>query len=108
MINRATLKTKLPPSLIHSMEVLAARNKWDVDLVHEEAIIHLLEYLSIEVPYTDGMKKPKLGTGERFKKLATKLSAKGVKDPDALAASIGRKKYGAKKMTRLAIAGKKK
>ena len=53
-------------------------------------------------------KKPKLGTGKRFEKAVKSFSAKGVKDPKALAAYIGRKKYGAKKMAQLAVAGKKK
>lgn len=48
------------------------------------------------------MKKPKLGSGKRFKQLANKLARQGVEDPDALAASIGRKKYGAKKFNALA------
>lgn len=46
-------------------------------------------------------KQPKLGSGTRFKKLAASLAAKGVKDPKALAAAIGRKKYGAKKFAKL-------
>lgn len=49
-----------------------------------------------------GKKKPKLGSGERFKKLAGSLAAKGVDDPKALAAAIGRKKFGAAKMAKLA------
>ena len=54
------------------------------------------------------MKKPKLGTGARFKKLEKSIAAKGdVSDPAAVAAAIGRKKYGAKKMTKLAVKGKK-
>lgn len=54
-------------------------------------------------------KKPKLGTGARFKKLDGQLAKeKGVTDPAALAAAIGRKKYGAKKMTSMAQKGKKK
>lgn len=52
------------------------------------------------------MAKPKLGSGERFAKLTKKLKGKGVSDPKALAASIGRKKYGAKKMAGLAAKGK--
>ncbi len=40
-------------------------------------------------------RKPKLGTGERFNELQTKLSHQpGIKNPAALAAYIGRKKYG--------------
>lgn len=44
-------------------------------------------------------KKPKLGTGKRFQSLVSSLTKENkVKDPAALAASIGRKKFGAKKM----------
>lgn len=53
-------------------------------------------------------KKPKLGSGERFAALSNKLSNQGVANPDALAASIGRKKYGAKKMALMAAAGRKR
>ena len=52
--------------------------------------------------------KPRLGSGKRFKSLTKKLSAKGIRDPKALAASIGRKKYGVKKMAKMAVRGKKK
>lgn len=53
-------------------------------------------------------KEPKLGSGERFKKLEGKLEKKGVSDPAALAAYIGRKKYGKEKFQNLAKKGKKK
>ena len=45
--------------------------------------------------------KPKLGTGERFSQLKSKLAKKGIKNPAALAAKIGRAKYGAKKFSAL-------
>lgn len=51
-------------------------------------------------------KKPKLGSGKKFKQLTSKLAAKGATDPKALAAFIGRKKYGAKKMTTLSKKGR--
>lgn len=51
-------------------------------------------------------KKPPLGSGERFKALSKELRQRGVKDPDALAASIGRKKYGKAKMAKMAAAGR--
>ncbi len=54
------------------------------------------------------MGKAKLGSGKRFKELEGKLKKQGVEDPAALAASIGRKKYGAKAMAQMAKAGKKK
>jgi len=43
-------------------------------------------------------KSMRLGGGGRFAKLKKKLGKKGVKNPAALAAHIGRKKYGKKKM----------
>ena len=50
--------------------------------------------------------KSKLGTGTRFKQLTNKLSRQGVKNPNALAAFIGRKKYGKKRFQQLAAKGK--
>lgn len=52
------------------------------------------------------MAKAKLGSGARFKALSSKLAAKGARNPDALAAFIGRKKYGKKKFQKLAAKGK--
>lgn len=52
-------------------------------------------------------KKPPLGSGKRFSSLEKKLESKGVEDPSALAAVIGRKKYGDAKMQKLAKAGRK-
>jgi len=53
------------------------------------------------------MSKAPLGSGERYKKLVGDLEKKGVKDPMALAAWIGRKKYGKAKFQKLAAEGKK-
>lgn len=50
---------------------------------------------------------PKLGGGGRFKALSAKLAANGAKDPDALAAVIGRKKLGKARFQKLAAAGQK-
>ena len=52
-------------------------------------------------------KKPKLGSGKRFAQLKNKLGAKGAKNPGALTAWIGRKKYGAKRFAKLSAKGKK-
>jgi hypothetical protein len=54
------------------------------------------------------MAKAKLGSGKRFKKLTKELAGKGVRSPAGLAAYIGRKKYGKKKMSDMAAAGRKK
>lgn len=42
-----------------------------------------------------------------FKKLESKLSKQGVRDPGAVAASIGRKKYGTEKFNKAAAEHKK-
>jgi hypothetical protein len=47
-------------------------------------------------------KKAKLGSGKRFKALSKKVKSK------ALAAWIGRKKYGKKRFQKLAAKGKKR
>jgi hypothetical protein len=41
-----------------------------------------------------------------FKKLTSELAKKGVRDPKALAAAIGRKKYGKAKFQEAAAKGK--
>lgn len=52
-------------------------------------------------------RKPPLGSGERFASLERKIASRGnVRDPAAVAASIGRKKYGAEKMAKLSRKGK--
>lgn len=48
------------------------------------------------------MKSKELGGGGRFQELASKLARKGVNDPKALAAQIGRRKLGAEKFQSLA------
>jgi len=53
-------------------------------------------------------KKPKLGSGKRFSALKGALKKKGASDPGALAAWIGAKKYGSKKMHKMAGAGRHK
>jgi len=54
------------------------------------------------------MAKAKLGSGARFKALKGKLGKrKGVKNLGALAAFIGRKKYGVKKFAKLGAKGRR-
>lgn len=55
------------------------------------------------------MAQPKLGSGQRFQSLKDKLAKEpGVRNPAAVAAAIGRKKYGAKKFGMLSLAGRKR
>lgn len=48
----------------------------------------------------------KPGSGKRFAALTKSLSSKGAKNPKALAAFIGRKKYGKSKFQGMAAKGK--
>lgn len=54
------------------------------------------------------MAKPKLGSGARFKAVEESAAKSGASDPAAVAAAVGRKKYGQAKMTKLAEKGRKK
>lgn len=51
----------------------------------------------------------KPGSGKNFRKLKGKLAKrKGVRNPGGLAASIGRKKYGKKRMAKMSAQGRKR
>jgi hypothetical protein len=54
------------------------------------------------------MSQPPLGTGARHRALSKLLDKRGAKDPDALAAHIGRQKYGKAKFQKLAAKGRKR
>ncbi len=58
------------------------------------------------------MRKARLGSGARFKALTRKLGKrrgrKKVHNPAALAAYIGRKKYGAKRFAKLGAKGRRR
>jgi hypothetical protein len=73
---------------------------------------HLKPHLQARMKENKPMAMPNsqapLGQGGRFAALKNKLASRpGVKNPGALAAFIGKKKYGAKKMSKMAAAGKK-
>lgn len=53
-------------------------------------------------------RKPKLGSGKRFKAVAASSRKSGARDPNAVAAAAGRKKYGAKRMAKMAAAGRRR
>lgn len=55
-----------------------------------------------------GGRKPKLGTGARFKQVEASAAASGARDPGAVAASMGRKAHGQKQMTRYSQMGKRR
>lgn len=64
---------------------------------------------NIASEYLRAKKKYKPGQGGRFKALKKTLGKrKGVRTPGALAAWIGRRKYGAKKMAKWSAAGRKR
>ncbi len=54
-------------------------------------------------------RKAKLGSGKRFAALTKSIGrGGGVRNPSAVAAAIGRKKYGAKRMAKLSAAGRRR
>lgn len=54
-------------------------------------------------------KKPKLGSGKRFAALEKSIARKGnVSNPGAVAAAIGRKKYGNQRMQKMAATGRRR
>lgn len=53
-------------------------------------------------------RKAKLGSGKRFRALKGKLKKRGARNPGALAAYIGRKKYGKKRMAKMSAAGRRR
>ncbi|MGD9497965.1 MAG: hypothetical protein AB7Y46_16800 [Armatimonadota bacterium] len=58
-------------------------------------------------PVTKSTDEPPVGSGERFRRLSRKLSQRAdVRDPDALAAAIGRRKYGQERFERMAAKGR--
>lgn len=53
-------------------------------------------------------KTAKLGTGKRFAAVEAAAKAGGARDPAAVAAMAGRKKFGAKRFAKMGAAGRKK
>ena len=53
-------------------------------------------------------KKGKLGSGSRFKAVEASAAKSGARNPAAVAAAAGRRKYGTKKMAALAAKGRKR
>ncbi len=54
------------------------------------------------------MKAAKLGSGARFKAVEKSAAASGARNPAAVAAAVGRRKYGETLMAKLSAAGRKK
>lgn len=52
-------------------------------------------------------KHSKLGSGSRFKAIEESAKKSGASNPAAVAAAIGRKKYGAKAMAKMSAKGRK-
>ena len=57
--------------------------------------------------YKKVAKKSKPGAGARFQAVKKVAKAGGAKNPAAVAAAIGRKKYGKKRFQQMAAAGRK-
>ena len=52
--------------------------------------------------------KAKLGSGARFRAVVKSARASGARNPRAVAAAVGMRKYGRKKMAKMAAAGRRK
>jgi len=50
----------------------------------------------------------RLGSGERFREVEREAAKHGAKDPRAVAAAVGIRKYGKRKMQELARRGKRR
>lgn len=50
----------------------------------------------------------KLGGGGHFARIKREAAASGARNPGAVAAAAGIRKYGQKKMTKMAVAGRKR
>ncbi|MGD9663117.1 MAG: hypothetical protein AB7U63_17815 [Porticoccaceae bacterium] len=61
-----------------------------------------------QAAYKQAVKTSKPGEGKRFAAMENLLEAKGAENPEALAAYIGRKKYGPKGFATMAASGRKK
>lgn len=55
-----------------------------------------------------GRKRPKLGSGKRFATLKGQLARRGARNPGALAAHIGRQRYGKTRMAQMSAAGRRR
>lgn len=53
-------------------------------------------------------RKAKLGSGKRFRTLKNRLAKRGIRNPAALAAAIGRRKFGKARFQKLAARGRRK
>ena len=58
--------------------------------------------------YENVKKTSKPGSGKRFAAVEAAAKAGGASNPAAVAAAIGRKKYGKKKMAKMSAKGRKK
>jgi len=54
------------------------------------------------------MAKAKLGSGARFKAVERAAARSGARNPAAVAAAAGIKKYGKKRMAKMAAAGRRR
>ncbi len=58
--------------------------------------------------YERAAKTSRPGEGKRFETLAKAAAASGAENPEAVAAAIGRRKYGKERFQRMAAAGRKR
>ena len=85
-----------------------AAKHWNMHVPKHAGEQHHMEQANVE-HHSPSKNQPKLGSGGRFKAIEEHAEKSGYskESAGAIAASIGRKKYGAKKMAKLSAGGKK-
>lgn len=80
------------------------------DMEHRKDSMGIEEEQALEEYLAEAKKSMRLGGGGRFEKLVGQLktSGKSEESAKAIAASVGRKKYGKAKMAKMAAAGRKR
>lgn len=99
------------PAIATQYDTDGLDTSWDTDLadVPDLTGLDVADFDIADGGTGEGVSRAaKLGTGSRFAALKAKLAAKGASNPGALAAYIGRKKYGRQRFAKLAGAARKR
>lgn len=75
-------------------------------MMHEKH--SLAERKKMRKAYQEAAKKYPVGEGHRFEAMMKVAKTGGATEPAAVAAYVGRKKYGQKKFKAMAVAGRKR
>lgn len=91
----------------HNPSKLYGRNRSALSMTHSQLHDFASKPKSGDRQVKTTTKQPPLGSGARFSNLVSSLSNRGASDPKRLAAFIGQRKYGSKKMSKMAANNRK-